>query len=210
MIQRQDSQLILSLRDGDRVLFRPITPEDRDRIVRGMLMLSPESRYLRFFSPVSRLSDKQLDHQTEVDQHNHVAWGALDPDNFEHPGFGIARFIRLPDDPISAEMAVTVLDAYQKKGIGTLLLAVMYLRAIDVGVKNLLGNLLPENKSLITWLNSLHATSHYEDGMHRMRLPVYPNYAEVLNRTGTQKFIKTLDYLSSLLTTGVKDMNGDR
>ncbi|MEA2283671.1 MAG: hypothetical protein QOK21_4278, partial [Solirubrobacteraceae bacterium] len=57
----------LTLRDGSRIVIRPIEPDDRDDLREGFERLSPESRYRRFFSPVPRLSERHLDYLTQVD-----------------------------------------------------------------------------------------------------------------------------------------------
>ena len=70
----------LVLNDGSTVEVRPVVPADRQLIAEGFERLSPESRYRRFFSPVSRLSSRQLDYLTDVDHHDHEALLAIDED----------------------------------------------------------------------------------------------------------------------------------
>src|SRR5918912_199463 len=69
------------LPDGTRVLFRPIRPEDRQRLAAGMTRLSPESRYRRFFRHMDRLTEKQLTYLTEVDGTTHFALIATLPES---------------------------------------------------------------------------------------------------------------------------------
>ena len=85
----------LPLRDGELVDFRPVRQEDQETLQHGMSELSPQSRYFRFFVPIAKLSAAQLHYFTEVDQQNHTAWIALAHNHPEHPGLGIARFIRM-------------------------------------------------------------------------------------------------------------------
>lgn len=73
-------QHVATLRDGTRVLLRPIQPDDAWRLSEGLARLSPRSRYLRFHR------------------------------DLDAPGFGVARYVRLADEPTVAEAAVTVLD----------------------------------------------------------------------------------------------------
>lgn len=163
----------LALRDGELVDFRPVRQDDWETIQNGMSALSPQSRYLRFFSSISKLSDAQLHYFTEVDQHDHVAWIALAHDKTGHPAVGIARFIRFQNQPGFAEFAVTVIDSYQKRGLGTILMAVLYLLARQKGLEILRGFVLPENTVTIHWLTKLGAASKYENDIFRMDIPVY-------------------------------------
>lgn len=61
---------------------------------------------------MARLSEKQLRYFTEVDQQNHVAWIALYPAAAGLHGLGVARFVRYRDQPMIAELAFAVIDAY--------------------------------------------------------------------------------------------------
>lgn len=162
----------LTLRDGTPVLLRPVIPEDRERIQKGMVALSRESRYFRFFTTAARLSDQQLHYFSEVDHQNHVAWVTLDLSHPKHPGLGIARFVLTKEEPTVAEMAFVVIDAYQHQGLGTILLAVLYLMAEARGVRVLRSILIGENTSVSNWLRNLGATESYEGGEYRLDLMV--------------------------------------
>lgn len=199
-IQHPRPSFTIPLLDGTLALFRPITPADKERLQEGLEMLSPQSRYLRFFSPVNHLSEEELRFFTEVDQINHVAWGAINPDDPEVPGLGVARFVRTRDDPDIAEAAITVLDRYQRKGLGTILVALLYLLARDLGVKTLRGTVLPENRFLIDWLHSLGGTTEYHEGAILVDVPVR-EISEPLPDDSplARKFKETLDMVAGVL-----------
>jgi ribosomal protein S18 acetylase RimI-like enzyme len=163
----------MPLQGGMQVLLRPVIPADRERIQIGMTGLSSESRYFRFFTSATQLSDQQLSYFSEVDQHEHVAWIVLDASNPEHPGFGIARFIRIKEEPTVAEMALTVIDAYQRRGLGRILLAVLYLSAEAQGIQMLRAVVAGENTTMLKWLHGLGATGSCERGEYRLNLPVH-------------------------------------
>ncbi len=152
------------------MLLRPVIPDDRERIQTGMAALSSESRYFRFFTSAPRLSEQQLRYFCEVDQHNHVAWTALDSSDPKNPGLGIARFTRIREEPNVAEMAFVVIDAYQHRGLGAILLAVLYLTAESRGVLVLRSSVLGENTKVSNWLRSLGATGSCERGEYRLDL----------------------------------------
>src|SRR5919108_4377527 len=106
--------------DGTTVRLRPIVPQDKPGLVAGFDRLSPASRYLRFMTPLGELDDGMLHRLTELDYVNHFAWLALLPDEPGEPGAGVARYVRLDDEPEIGEAAVVVIDEYQRRGIGTL------------------------------------------------------------------------------------------
>jgi GNAT superfamily N-acetyltransferase len=189
----------MKLNDGTPALFRPITPDDKDRLKEGLAMLSPESRYLRFFSPVTRLSEEELRFFTEVDQVNHVAWGAINLEEPTRPGLGVARFVRPHDNPDLVEAAVTVLDQYQRKGLGTILVCLLYILAADLGVKTIRGAILPQNRFLIDWLHSLGGTTEYHEGAILVDMPVLKDTSILPSTPYSEKFRTILRQVRDLL-----------
>lgn len=142
-----------TLKTGDRVLIRPIRPDDKQRMLDAFERLSPESRYRRFFAATPRLRAGQLRYLTEVDHHTHEALAAVDPDTGE--GLGIARFIRSPDDAAIAEIAVAVVDDWQRRGLGTALLHALAARAREEGVERFSAVVLAENEPILQLLRGL-------------------------------------------------------
>src|SRR3954451_13881222 len=120
------------LRDGSRVIVRPVRPEDREMFAAGFQRMSGESRYRRFMSHKKKLSERELDFFTRLDHDLHEAVGAIDVDSGE--GVGVARMHRHPDDPSLAEAAVTIADDWQGRGLGGLLLDRLVKRARQLGV----------------------------------------------------------------------------
>ena len=168
------SAVRIPLRDGTPALFRPIVADDKERLRATMALLSPRSRYLRFHAPVTALSPERLKFLTEVDQVDHVAWCAFDEAHAELPMVGIGRWVRLPEQPDFAESALTVIDAYQGRGIATLLLALLNEAAWRGGVKTLRSLVLGENQRFIATLVGYGATARHDSGgMMCVDLPVY-------------------------------------
>jgi len=185
--------LQFTLHDGTQVLLRPVIPDDRERIQNGMAALSSESRYLRFFTSAARLSDQQLRYFSEVDQRNHVAWIALDSSNPKHPGLGVARFARTKEEPTIAEMAFVVIDACQCRGLGTNLLAVLYVMAGALGVQVLRAIVLNENTRVSNWLRGLGATGSCERSEYRLDLTVHCDLALLPRTTSGENFKRTIE-----------------
>jgi GNAT superfamily N-acetyltransferase len=136
-----------TLADGATVVVRCIRPADRDEVRRGYRSLSPTSRYRRFFAQASDLSDQQLTYLCEVDGKDHLALVAVAPshDQRSEMGLGVARFVRLKDDPRVAEAAVTVLDDHQRRGIGRLLLGTLAEAALERGIDRFRVTVLGSN-----------------------------------------------------------------
>ncbi len=180
------------LRDGRRVLVRPISPEDRERLRAGVHQLSAASRYHRFHAAVSELSPEQLRYLTEIDHVNHVAWIALDPAIPGEPAAGVARCIRLPEDPDVAEVAITVLDAYQGQGLGSLLLGLLSQSAAAQGVVTFRAYVLEDNAAMLRIFHDLGAAVGPADaGVYRLDIPV-PEDPETLPDTPTGRVFKAV------------------
>lgn len=114
------------------VRIRPIRRSDAAMIRTGFTRLSPESRRLRFLAPKHELTVAEVRYFTEVDHHDHEALVAVS--RLTGKGLGVARYIRNPGDPASADIAVTVLDQWQGRGVGTALLARLSQRAQCEGI----------------------------------------------------------------------------
>ena len=153
------SMLETTLSDGTTILVRAIRPEDKSLLETGMERLSERSRRLRFLTATNRLSRSQLAYLTEVDGRNHQAWGALINDE----PVAVGRFVRGSDD--DAEVALTVVDEWQGRGIGTLLLKVLATEAEKVGVERFTFVALPENDGIKRLLARFGVTGEYEDGL---------------------------------------------
>lgn len=121
--------------------------EDAEALNEAFGRLSAESRRRRFLSPKGRLSGSELRYLTDVDHHHHEALIALTPDESEL--VGVARFIQLADEPGAAEAAITVADAWQRRGVGTQLLESLRARARAEGVTTFVTEVLPENEQRI-------------------------------------------------------------
>ena len=125
-------------------------------------------------APISELSDGQLDELTTVDGVDHVALGAVLRDD-PNEGIGVARFIRLEQEPGVAEAAVTVLDDYQGRGLGTLLVVLLGQVALALGVTAFRGFVLEENLPMRRMLEALGARTHHDSpGVVRIDVPLLP------------------------------------
>lgn len=130
----------VSTRDGAQLLLRPVLPGDAERFT-GNGSFSRETLYRRYQGGAP--TEARLVYLFEVDYVEHFVWVVLD--GSDGPVVADARFIRDEDDPDSAEVALTVADAYQRRGIGTLLLGALAVAARVDGVKRFHARVLADN-----------------------------------------------------------------
>lgn len=161
------------LRDGSRVLFRHIRPDDKDRLRQGFEMLSEASRYRRFFRFIDHLSDDDLRYLTEVDFKDHYAWIAVLPDQEGEPGLAVARWIRIKSEPEVAEAAITVIDAYQGQGLGSTLLWLLGRSAVENGLRALRVWVQGENVQVLSMLGDFGVKpQRWEGGISEVDIPL--------------------------------------
>ena len=161
------------LRDGQVVWFKPLERSDREKVIEGFHRLSEQSVYNRFFGYLKELSDEQLDKLLDTNSYDHVAWGAFDFKGDEPFGIGVGRFWRSAERPNEAELALTVIDEYQGKGVGTVLLCILFCIAGKIGIDTFTGIILAENRNLVRRFSDLGAKLTLKGSEYVMRLPVY-------------------------------------
>ncbi len=165
----------ITLEDGTPVVLRQVRVGDRDLIKKGFERLSPESRYLRFFTGKNSLSNKELAYLSAVDGMDHFALGVIRMgEDGTAEGLGVGRFIRLEPGGDIAEPAITVLDECQGKGLGTLLLHRLCAAARERGVKRFYTEFLSNNERIRHMLNQIApaATIREEGGVVYAEFPV--------------------------------------
>jgi GNAT superfamily N-acetyltransferase len=141
------------LDDGRTIQLGQVTAASRPLIEQAMLRLSPLSSRRRFFTVRYRLSERELDELTNPVDPQRLAIGASAhfPDG-RVEGVGVARFVRVDGAPNVAELAVTVIDDYQKLGVGRRLLQRIGWEARQHGVQRLSGVVLSENVPMLKLL----------------------------------------------------------
>lgn len=161
------------LAGGQELLVRPLVAGDRYELAAGFAELSLRSRQLRFFQAPEQLDAKRLDHLTNIDYRDHFACAAFLLGGPVPVGVGVGRYLRDPDDPEVAEVAVTVLDVHQRRGIGTILTRELGAVAANRGVRRFVSFLHGENDVAIDLLVQEGArVTWVEPGIARVGLDV--------------------------------------
>ena len=136
------------LRDGSQVVIRPVVPDDRGLFVEGFKHFGAESRQSRFLGVKKSLTDRDLDFFTQVDHDRHEAIGAIDVAT--GAGVGVARMVRPPEGHHTcAEAAVAVVDDWQGRGLGAVLLERLVVRARELGVTRYRASLRTDNRAML-------------------------------------------------------------
>jgi len=166
-----DFETDVVLADGATVHVRPIRPDDGSRITAFHGRQSPQSIYYRYFSPRPRLSDRELDRMTGVDYVDRMALVAIRGDDL----IGVARYDRWRHRS-EAEVAFFVDDANHGRGLATLLLEHLAVRARDVGLTGFTASVLPENRKMIGVFTQagFETATRFADGVVEVRLGLAP------------------------------------
>ena len=135
------------LRDGSVVMIRKVECGDAPLLADGFARLSDASRRLRFLTGKPSLSPAELRYFTEIDHHDHEALCALNP--ADGRGLGVARYIRHAEDLEGAEVAVTVIDDWQRRGLGTELLSRLADRGRQEGIRHFTALVAADNAAVV-------------------------------------------------------------
>ncbi|ORV83084.1 acetyltransferase [Mycobacterium interjectum] len=152
------SPIPIRVRDGTHLMLRPVLPGDDERTVRGHIQFSSETLYRRFMT--ARVPTPALLHYlSEVDYVDHFVWVVTDGDDPVADG----RFVRDERDPTVAEIAFTVADAYQGRGIGSFLISALSIAARVDGVERFSARMLSDNLPMRTIMDRYGAVWQRED-----------------------------------------------
>jgi RimJ/RimL family protein N-acetyltransferase len=124
-------------------VIRPIEPGDKEALVEGLRRLSDESIRRRFLAAKPRFTAAELRYLTEVDGRNHIALVA----ELDGELVAVARCVRLPDRPDTAEMAIVVGDPFQGEGLGRALTLALADAAVAVGIRRFAATMLGDNEA---------------------------------------------------------------
>jgi GNAT superfamily N-acetyltransferase len=184
---------LVDLPDGSEVVVRPVRPEDKPLFLAGWEHFGEDSRYRRFMGYKAALSPRELERFTELDHVDHEALGAIEPRTGE--GLGVARYMRNQDRPNTAEAAVAVIDAWQGRGLGGVLLRRLCRRAAANGIDTFTASLLTGNRSMLRLFERLGAVSTrgQDSGVLEIDVELPVDDAATLLRTAATGYVRSRD-----------------
>jgi acetyltransferase len=143
----------IALPDGTPVTIRPIRPDDAPKLQAAFKRLSIQSVYYRFLQVFAQLTDQQAHDFANLDYFQRMALVAEVQEGDETNLIGVARYAMLPgDEPGLAESAVVVIDEYQKRGLGSLLLQRIVRYARSHGVQTFLATVHVSNAQIMRFI----------------------------------------------------------
>jgi RimJ/RimL family protein N-acetyltransferase len=135
------------LRNGERVEIRALRPQDRDDLIAAVGRTSSESLYRRFFAVRRHFTETEQSFYMNIDFVSHVALVALANENGHPTIIGGGRYV--VDEPGQAEVAFTVIDTYQRQGVGAALLRHLAIIARQAGLRKLVAYVLADNRGML-------------------------------------------------------------
>jgi CRP-like cAMP-binding protein len=150
----------VQVKNGDWFYLRPVLPGDVERTMNGPVEFSSETLYRRFQS-VRKPTKALLEYLFEVDYADHFVWVMTEGEL--GPVVADARVVREGHHATTAEVAFTVGDDYQGRGIGTFLLDALVVSADYLGIERFTARVLSENYAMRRILDRLGAVWERED-----------------------------------------------
>ena len=149
-IHRYPAELIdvVRLGDGERVVIRPVLPQDEDLTTAFFRNLSAPARYDRFMTSLRELPPELMRRFTQVDYADHLALVAEVFSGGRESVIAEARYVRRPNS-LDAEFAVSVAEPWQGKRLASLLLGKLACRAAAMGFRRIVGETLATNAKMI-------------------------------------------------------------
>lgn len=129
-----------------------VRPHNKKQISDGLRDMSPETIRYRFLGSKRDFSERELQYLTVLDGWNHYAIGIEEREKLKR-GVGIVRMVRSSHSETEAEIAITIIDEYQKMGLGTFFLDLIMLAALERKIETLSFTFLPQNEAIAKLIN---------------------------------------------------------
>jgi RimJ/RimL family protein N-acetyltransferase len=156
-------------RRGAALCIRPLRADDREREAAFINGLSERSRYFRLFTPLKFLPRHLIDQLMDIDYRRRMAFVATTLEEGAEQFVGVARYAET-DEAGTAELGVSVADAWQRSGIASLLLEQLIAYAREQNIRRLTGLVLPDNEAMIALARRLGFIVSYDAAQHLFRM----------------------------------------
>jgi GNAT superfamily N-acetyltransferase len=143
----QELRTTMALDDGTQINFRPIHPTDEPRMRDLFYALSQQSVYYRWMSHLKRMPRKEIQNYVYIDHREQVAIVGTLPESHGEEIIAVGGYFLNPKTN-RAEVAFTVLDDWQNRGIGTYLLGQLIQVAKRYGIAGFTAEVLRQNKAM--------------------------------------------------------------
>ncbi|MEV1330516.1 GNAT family N-acetyltransferase [Micromonospora costi] len=179
-----DQPVDVLLGDGTTVQLRQIRPEDAPGIVAMHARFSERTRYLRYFSPYPRIPERDLRRFVTVDHRDREAFVVLAGGQI----VAVGRYERLGPEAPEAEVAFVVEDAFQGRGIGSVLLEHLADAARRVGIVHFVAEVLPANGAMLRVFSDFgyQVQRQFADGVVHLTFPIAPTDATLAVQRGRE------------------------
>lgn len=159
----------ISIGDGAYLTIRPLRADDAERDKRFIDSLSDDSRHMRFFRRFSSVPPELLAKMMDIDYDKSMALAATIDGESGEQFIGVASYGVTEREDV-ADFAVAVLDAWQKRGIATVLVSALMNFALDRGFKTFSGDVLPENEGMLKLARGLRFDVSYDADVDLMHI----------------------------------------
>lgn len=183
------------LKDGVQIQIRPLTGADREQVRALHAGLSPESRYLRFFTIDPGMADRAAWQLCRPPGPDHAALGAW----LHGELIGVAGYEPTEEDGV-ADLAVVVADWMRHRGVGTLLLEHLGSLARSRGVRCFRADTLARNEAMLRVLADTGMSVRRTDraDLVEVEIPLEQS-EEYLEAVGRRERLATVESLWPLL-----------
>ena len=147
MVEPSNYSAVEKLRNGERIVIRALRPQDRDDLMAAVDRTSGDSLYRRFFAVRRHFTETEESFYLNVDFVSHVALIASADENGQPIIIAGGRYV--VGEPGEAEVAFTVVDKYQGRGVGAALLRHLAMIARQAGLRELVAYVLPDNRAML-------------------------------------------------------------
>ena len=147
MVEPSNYSAVEKLRNGERIEIRALRPQDRDDLMAAVDRTSSDSLYRRFFAVRRHFTETEESFYLNVNFVSHVALIAVADENGQPIIIAGGRYV--VGEPGQAEVAFTVVDKYQGRGVGAALLRHLAMIARQAGLRELVAYVLPDNRAML-------------------------------------------------------------